>query len=132
MAPEVVTGDRPIDGRTDIYSLGCVAYWLLTGALVFEGETAMKMVLLHATEAPVAPSRRAARAIPPALDRIVLDCLEKDPAKRPRSARELSDRLAALRMDDAWTEQHAAAWWESIAPPSLANRPARAPVDAFG
>ncbi|WP_437654244.1 serine/threonine-protein kinase [Sorangium sp. So ce1182] len=132
MAPEVVLGDSPVDGRTDIYALGCVAYWLLTGALVFEAETAMKMVLLHATEAPVAPSKRAARTIPPALDRIVLDCLEKDPARRPRSARELSERLAALDMDAEWTEQHAAAWWEAIAPPSLAGRPARAAVDAFG
>jgi serine/threonine-protein kinase len=132
MAPEVVVGDRPIDGRTDLYSLGCVAYWLLTGALVFEAETAMKMVLLHATEAPVAPSKRAGRAIPPALERIVLDCLEKDPARRPRSARELSDRLAALRLDAEWTERHAAAWWESTAPPSLAGRPAAAAVDAFG
>ncbi|WP_437623434.1 serine/threonine-protein kinase [Sorangium sp. So ce1151] len=132
MAPEVVLGDRPVDGRTDIYALGCVAYWLLTGALVFEAETAMKTVLLHATEAPVAPSKRAARTIPPALDRIVLDCLEKDPARRPRSARELSERLAALHMDAEWTEQHAAAWWEAIAPPSLAGRPARAAVDAFG
>lgn len=132
MAPEVVLGDRPVDGRTDIYALGCVAYWLLTGALVFEAETAMKTVLLHATEAPVAPSKRAARTIPPALDRIVLDCLEKDPARRPRSARELSERLAALHMDAEWTEQHAAAWWEAVAPPSLPGRPARAAVDAFG
>ncbi|WP_437677414.1 serine/threonine-protein kinase [Sorangium sp. So ce131] len=133
MAPEVVLGDRPVDGRTDLYALGCVAYWLLTGALVFEAETAMKTVLLHATEAPVAPSKRAARAIPPALDRIVLDCLAKDPARRPQSARELSDRLAALRLDAEWTEQHAAAWWEAVAPPaSRAGRPAEAPVDAFG
>lgn len=132
MAPEVVLGDRPIDGRTDIYALGCVAYWLLTGALVFEAETSMKTMLLHATEAPVAPSKRAARAIPPALDRIVLDCLEKDPARRPQSARELSERLAALHMDADWTEQHAAAWWETVAPPSLSGQAARAAVDAFG
>ncbi|WP_437335704.1 protein kinase domain-containing protein [Sorangium sp. So ce394] len=132
MAPEVVVGDRPIDGRTDIYALGCVAYWLLTGALVFEAETAMKMVLLHATEAPVAPSKRAGRPIPPALDRLVLDCLEKDPAKRPQSARELSERLAALRLDAEWTEQHAAAWWESVAPPSLTGRAAKATLDALG
>ncbi|WP_437600384.1 serine/threonine-protein kinase [Sorangium sp. So ce590] len=132
MAPEVVLGDRPVDGRTDIYALGCVAYWLLTGALVFEAETAMKTVLLHATEVPVAPSKRAARPIPPALDRLVLDCLEKDPARRPQSARELSERLAALRMDAEWTERHAGAWWESVAPPSLAGRAAKAAVDAFG
>ncbi|WP_437814306.1 serine/threonine-protein kinase [Sorangium sp. So ce1078] len=132
MAPEVVLGDRPVDGRTDIYALGCVAYWLLTGALVFEAETAMKTVLLHATEAPVAPSKRTTRPIPPALDRLVLDCLEKDPARRPQSARELSERLAALRMDAEWTERHAAAWWESVAPPSLAGRAVKATVDAFG
>jgi eukaryotic-like serine/threonine-protein kinase len=92
----------------------------------------MKTMLLHATEVPVAPSKRAARAIPPALDRIVLDCLEKDPARRPQSARELSERLAALRMDAEWTEQHAAAWWEAVAPPSLSGRAAKAAVDAFG
>jgi serine/threonine-protein kinase len=59
----------------------------------------------------------------------VLDCLEKDPAKRPQSARELSERLAALKLDAEWTEQHAAAWWEAVAPTSRLDRPA---VDAFG
>jgi eukaryotic-like serine/threonine-protein kinase len=112
MPPEVVTEEQAVDGRADLYALGCVAYWLLTGELVFEGETAMKVVLLHATATPVAPSRRAAGAIPAELDRIVLDCLEKEPERRPQSARELSARLEGLGLGEEWTEAHAARWWD--------------------
>jgi serine/threonine-protein kinase len=116
MAPEQALGRTDIDGRADIYAIGCVAYWLLTGALVFEGDTPMAMVTHHARTAPLGPSARAAQPIPPALDRLVLACLAKDPDARPQTARELSERLGAVECTAAWTPQRARAWWETHQP----------------
>jgi serine/threonine protein kinase len=97
----------------DIYSLGCVAYWLLTGSLVFESESPLAMAVAHAKEEPVPPSRKSELEIPEELDRIVLDCLAKDPADRPRSAVELSERLLRCRCDKPWTDQVSRQWWDA-------------------
>lgn len=126
MAPEMARGTEPIDGRADLYALGCVAYWLLTGQLVFPADTVIGMLMGHLTEAPKPPSTRSGRPVPPALEELILTCLEKDPELRPRSARELSDRLAALNLEAAWTERRAAEWWEEIEPARRA-RPAEVP-----
>ncbi|HEY3497350.1 MAG TPA: serine/threonine-protein kinase [Polyangiaceae bacterium] len=93
LAPELATGRGKIDGRADLYALGCVAYFLLTGKLVFEGATAMQVALAHAVEPPALPSVRSGRPLPRDLERIVMQCLEKDPEKRPRSALELMKLL---------------------------------------
>jgi eukaryotic-like serine/threonine-protein kinase len=107
IAPEQALGASDIDGRADIYATGCVAYWLLTGQLVFTAETPMALVLHHARTPPAAPSTRTELPIPRALDDIVLSCLAKDPADRPQSARELSRRLAAIEGAPAWTADRA-------------------------
>jgi serine/threonine-protein kinase len=96
MAPEMVSNEGEIDGRTDLYSLGCVAYYLLTGELVFAGETAIQTALLHVSQPPVPPSQRTGRPIPAELERLVLACLAKDAADRPQSASELNAALAAI------------------------------------
>jgi serine/threonine-protein kinase len=96
MAPEMVHGEGGVDGRADLYSLGCVAYYLLTGELVFAGETAIQTALLHVQQPPAPPSSRTGNPIPPALERLVLACLAKRPAERPQSASELSEALAAV------------------------------------
>jgi serine/threonine-protein kinase len=111
MPPETVTGGVT-DARSDIYALGCVMFWMLTGELVFEGSDAMSMVVRHAQEAPQAPSRRSERPLPRCLDRIVLACLEKDPAARPQSAAEVKGMLDACELEDAWTEADARRWWQ--------------------
>jgi serine/threonine-protein kinase len=113
MAPEIALGKGPVDGRADLYALGCVAYWLLTGKLVFEERTYPAMMLAHAHEKPVPPSRRAEQAIPPALDAVVLSCLAKDPAARVQTAEELAGQLATVELPEAWTHERAAEWWES-------------------
>jgi serine/threonine protein kinase len=79
-----VAGDQPIDGRTDIYSLGCVMYWLLTGHMVFEGSSAMRTMLMHLNEKPVPPSQRTAMETPAGLEQIIMQCLEKDPEEQCR------------------------------------------------
>jgi serine/threonine-protein kinase len=96
MAPEMVHGEGGVDGRADLYSLGCVAYYLLTGELVFAGETAIQTALLHVSQPPVPPSERTGKPIPAELERLVLACLAKDPADRPQSASELNAALAAM------------------------------------
>jgi len=116
IAPEQALGGADLDGRADIYATGCVAYWLLTGQLVFTAESPMALLLHHARTAPTRPSARTELPIPAALDDLVLSCLAKDPAERPHSARELSRRLAAVEVASAWTEDRARAWWATHAP----------------
>jgi serine/threonine-protein kinase len=94
-APEMAH-DQTVDGRADLYSLGCVAYYLLTGKLVFEGDTPLQTILQHLQHPPVPPSQRTDRPIPADLEAIVLACLAKRPEDRPRSAAVLSERLAAV------------------------------------
>ena len=87
IAPEQALGGADVDIRADIYSTGCVAYWLLTGQLVFTAETAMKLLLAHAHTAPEPPSSRTENPIPQDLDALVLSCLAKDREHRPKSAK---------------------------------------------
>ncbi len=110
MAPEQAMGIE-VDGRADIYAVGCVACWLLTGQFVFAAETPVGLLLQHAQAPPAPPSARTQLPIPPALDDLVLSCLAKEPADRPQSARELSLRLAEVEGGSAWTEDRARAWW---------------------
>lgn len=111
IAPEQALGHAALDGRVDIYATGCVAYWLLTGQLVFTAQTPMELIMHHVRMQPAAPSTRTELSIPTALDDIVLSCLAKEPAERPQSARELSRRLAEVEVASAWTEGHARDWW---------------------
>ena len=112
IAPEQAMGDA-VDGRADIYSTGCLAYWLLTGQLVFDAATPMALVMQHAQKPPVAPSARTDRPISRALDELVLACLAKDPADRPQSAADLSRRLAELDSGE-WTQERARQWWAEL------------------
>jgi serine/threonine-protein kinase len=122
MAPEAALGET-LDARTDLYSLGAVGYWLLTGRLVFEGETPYSTVLDHIRKAPVAPSRRTELEIPESLERIIMMCLEKDPAKRPESAQELAEMLRRVEVAEEWTEARAMRWWEVHRPAATGRRP---------
>ena len=97
MAPEMAH-DRTVDGRADLYSLGCVAYYLLTGHLVFEGDTPLQTILKHLQHPPVPPSQRTDRPIPAGLEAVVLACLAKRPDDRPASAAALAERLQALEI----------------------------------
>lgn len=117
MPPEMAQGERNLDGRADLYALGCVAYWLITGRLVFEAENAMQMVIRHARDTPEPASRVTELTVPASLDEIILDCLAKEPAARPPSAWVLRDRLRALEDElPAWSSARAKRWWDSHAP----------------
>jgi serine/threonine-protein kinase len=111
MPPEVALGAQRVDGRADIYALGCVAYWLLTGTQIFAGGTAMQMVLDHIRTDPEPPSRRTDQPVPEALEALVMRCLAKKPADRPATVEALLHELDALRLAEAWTSERARAWW---------------------
>src|SRR5262249_21174680 len=101
MAPEQITGNRPIDGRCDLYTLGGVAYTLLTGLPPFPGETVAELRRAHVEESVIPPSRHRPD-IPPDLEAIVLRCLEKDPEARFPHARDLEAHLAACASSRDW------------------------------
>jgi eukaryotic-like serine/threonine-protein kinase len=121
ISPEMARGDSMVDSRADLYALGCVAYWLLTGKLVFEGETPMDILIEHVKTRPRPPSERASQPIPPALEEIILACLQKDPENRPQSASEIDRMLASVPLSNAWTDEHAERWWREH-PPEQAPR----------
>jgi eukaryotic-like serine/threonine-protein kinase len=125
IAPEQALGRADVDARVDIYATGCVAYWLLTGRLVFTADNAMGYLMHHIHTIPAAPSAMTELPIPGDLDRLVLDCLAKDPDKRPRSARELSRRLSEVESPERWTSERARQWWDRHQPVPAS---ARAPV----
>jgi serine/threonine-protein kinase len=115
LAPEQAMGGE-VDGRADIYATGCLAYWLLTGQLVFTAENTVALVFMHAQSVPDRPSTRVTQPIPTALEDLVLCCLAKSPADRPSSARDLLERLNRIEGAGDWTQEHARAWWQGTHP----------------
>jgi serine/threonine-protein kinase len=111
MAPETILGGE-VDRRADVYAVGCVAYYLVTGQLVFEADTPMKMLMQHLHAPPVPPSERTELPIPREFDRLVLACLEKDPDKRPQDAEELLRLVRQCRASERWDGDSARRWWE--------------------
>ena len=118
MAPEAALGGHAIDERVDLYGLGCVAYWLLTGDRVFVGRTPVEVLMHHIKTPPVPPSERAGRQIPASLEALVLACLAKDPDERPVSAEWLAARLAECETAGDWTPERARAWWDAARSPA--------------
>ena len=111
MPPEIAVGREDIDGRADIYSLGCVGYWLLTGQLVFEAKTPFEIVAHHISTDPVPPSRKTELAIPEGLEQVILACLAKEPEERPAGAERLLQLLDQCDLDSKWDQPQARQWW---------------------
>jgi hypothetical protein len=111
MAPELALGET-VDGRADLYALGCVAYYLLTGRVIFEGEKAFQVIAKHLHSAPIPPSELVEIALPPALEELVLACVAKRPDDRPRSATELARSLGAIDIEP-WSQAQAGEWWRT-------------------
>jgi serine/threonine-protein kinase len=110
MAPEVALSQADVDSRADIYAVGCVAYWLLTGELVFKRDTSLATVLAHVRDVPDPPSMHSELTIPEPLNRLILECLAKDPAARPQTTAELAARLDGIDVPP-WTAEDARKWW---------------------
>jgi eukaryotic-like serine/threonine-protein kinase len=112
MSPEQALGDSEPDARSDIYSLGAVAYYLLTGVPPFDGDKAIKIILAHAQQQLVPPSRLRPE-IPADLEQVVMRMLAKKPADRFRDVVSLRQALADCVAAGGWTHVEAASWWQS-------------------
>jgi uncharacterized membrane protein (DUF485 family) len=114
-APEIVSRPEEVDARSDIYSLGAVGYFLITGKPVFEAKSAVEVFAMHLDVAPEPPSERLGRPVPEELASIIMGCLAKAPVNRPASAREMWRRLRSCPRDPPWGLDEATAWWQEHA-----------------
>jgi eukaryotic-like serine/threonine-protein kinase len=108
--PELAQGNLRPDGRADLYSLGCVAYFMLTGKPVFTADNAMKLLLAHISEKP--PPLAEVAGVPEELAKVIHACLEKEPQHRPNDAFALSEMLRATQLEEIWTIERRKDWWE--------------------
>jgi serine/threonine-protein kinase len=113
IAPELIFGQAPATAASDLYGVGAVAYWLLTGTTVFPGSDGNEDLVAHSMDSPQPPSQRLGRPIDARLESLVLSCLAKRPQDRPNGALDLRDRLRTLGLSQAWNDQQARAWWDA-------------------
>jgi hypothetical protein len=111
MAPETFVNENGVDNRSDLYALGCVAYWLAAGTLVFETDSGGGQIVEHVKTTPTPPSARTEKPIPSGLDAIIMTCLEKDPADRFQGAREMAEALRKVSFAEPWDARRADEWW---------------------
>jgi hypothetical protein len=111
LAPETVYGNEAVDGRADLYCLGGVAYWMLTGQPPFTSESSVEVVIDHVKTIPKRPSEVSELPIPAELEEIVMKCLEKKPVRRFQTARQLEDALDAVPLAEPWSRDKAEEWW---------------------
>jgi serine/threonine protein kinase len=145
MSPEAIQAPDSVDARSDLYAVGAVGYFLLTGQTAFTARTLVELCQQHLTAIPDSPSQRLGRPISPELEHAILACLEKNRAKRPQTARDLATMLD--RVVATWTLDDAEAWWSrhergqhaaetasalapTIAPGADLTRDSRAPAAA--
>ena len=115
IAPEAVTDPNSIGPAVDLYALGAVGYFLLTGRRMFEGKTAVDVCIQHVTTIPRRPSEVAAIHVPPELEAVIMRCVAKQPGDRHASAAALAVALAECPRGTDWNEEEARAWWRAFA-----------------
>jgi serine/threonine-protein kinase len=111
MAPETISSPDEVDARVDLYALGAVGYFLLTGTTVFEGKTTVEVCSHHLLSAPIPPSIRGASEVAADLESVILRCLEKEPADRYQDAAALRGALQSCSAASDWGLEQALAWW---------------------
>jgi serine/threonine-protein kinase len=131
MSPEALLAPQSSDPRSDLYALGAVAYYLLSGHTVFDGASFAAIIGHHLHSDPPAPSLRLGQSLPSDLETLILQCLHKSPSERPQSARALREALARCRMIAPWTSDDAAAWWRTFRADGAPSDPSAGPEGAF-
>jgi len=111
LAPEAIIAPETVDARADLYALGAVGYWLLTGTHVFGGKSILEVCAHHLHSVPDPPSTRLGAPVAADLESVLLACLAKRPEDRPASAHVLRERLRACAAAGRWTNARAAQWW---------------------
>jgi serine/threonine-protein kinase len=112
MSPEAIKDPGGVDARSDLYAVGAVGYFLVTGQHVFGGGTTVEVCAHHLHTAPVPPSQRTNGHVESVLEGLLLECLAKDPSRRPASAEALGERLAAARAASGFSPEAIRSWWE--------------------
>jgi serine/threonine protein kinase len=111
MSPEAVEKPETVDSRGDLYSLGAVGYWLLTGKTLFDHDTVEELLVGQIKDSPLPPSERLGKPLSPDLADLIMQCLAKQPGQRPPSAEALEQALAGCVSAGAWTPLDAEQWW---------------------
>ncbi len=122
MAPEAITDPNRVDQRADVYALGAVAYFLLTGSDVFDKDSIIAVCNDHLHAQPEPPSSRLGKRLPAALEDLVMACLAKDPADRPQSARDIQRELEPFMLKHPWRRETAKRWWQRYGAELLSHR----------
>ncbi len=112
LSPEAIQSPDSMDARSDLYAVGAVGYFLLTGTPLFDGRSVVEIVQHHLQTSPEPPSKRLQKSVSHDLEQVLLGCLKKDPAERPQTALELARQLLVCRSAVEWQQKHAAEWWE--------------------
>jgi serine/threonine-protein kinase len=115
LSPEAIQDPQGIDSRSDLYSLGAVAYYLLAGRHLFDGKTIIEVCMHHLHTDPPRLSDLCMEELPPGLETLIFSCLEKSQADRPASGQEVADALDQLDVG-RWTRADAEAWWDIFGP----------------
>jgi serine/threonine-protein kinase len=136
MSPEQAAGRHQLDARSDIYNIGAVAYFLMTGKLPFDRQSTLQMLHAHAYE-PLVPSPEFGEIVPANLQRVILRCLEKDPERRYQDVATLEKAFAACESTRPWTAERAEEWWHqhgdgAVSPPEPETREEEQPTVAVG
>lgn len=133
MSPEAIQLPDQVDHRSDLYAVGAVAYYLLTGETVFTGKSAVEICMHHVCDRPESPSKRTGRQIAPDLQALVMKCLQKDRENRPNDAQVLADALANCEHSGQWTRDESQAWWSRFDTKRLDEKSNSAPasVDCY-
>lgn len=122
MSPESISSPEMVDARSDLYSLGAVGYYVLTGKHVFNGQSVVEVCGHHLHSSPVPPSERLGLSVPRDLEELLLRCLEKDSARRPQSAAELRAALDGCDHAFDWTPSRAREWWREAGRKLLSSK----------
>jgi tRNA A-37 threonylcarbamoyl transferase component Bud32 len=113
MSPEAIEQPESVDGRSDLFSVGAVGYWLLTGKTLFDTKDVDALLSRQANEEPPALSKRSGRPLSADLEQLIMRCLARRPEQRPPSAEALEQALAACVSAPAWTAAEAQTWWQA-------------------
>ena len=115
LSPEGINSPASVDARSDIYAVGAAGYFLLTGKPLFEAESVVEVIMHQVNTMPEPPSARIGEALDSELEAIIMQCLSKNPAERPRSAKELERMLHNCACVASWSEEDAEHWWQNYA-----------------
>jgi serine/threonine protein kinase len=123
ISPEAIGEPETVGPASDLYAVGAVGYFLLTSEQVFERPTLASVLAAHLLDQPAPVHERLGEPVNDVLEALIMQCLEKDPARRPESAQALREALSAIKLDRPWSEEDARNWWADHEPQDVSKAP---------